>query len=777
MPEFSACAVCGSTQYSLDNGMYFCDTCGTALNDVSQLVDANDYTNQEIEEEVEAVVPGSASIGVNKRQVTAHQKYFYEYTSWEIYNYALKGWVDELIQMGIDPQLKVVALQVWAKILSLSKVAFFSEDKTEKPRLGIHTNKLDAHILYGVKNIKRDLFGITNKSQLLRAGGKLKEGKERNKRSKNRTQVLRKDLMKLHQKEQESAALEASQMSQTLDNLMADDLEKRKNTVLLNPKAKKALDEAIKNGTPVDTKIKDEIFPFNLTTLIAVLRCALVIMDTEVLTSDLFRLAENKFLSLFHIANLVPEHILAKCDPMLYSPSTHLTMPRPDSVDTEVAALLRYMNVTYRPNLGQLCARYCQELQLPVMVVEWTQLIIKLYPVSEIVPLKRNTLHYKYRYDVIVMACIIFVMKLFFSLDDVTEYEQSKVAAAINKKIRKHKLDEPILFEWNEWRKYITCRKTLIALHHYPTFLRLHQDKMFDANLLLRYWQKQVLPPGVRRSAMVDFYSSLLKDLDPSLELNTDKKLVLPDLNLQPSLTPFSSLSEELLSHHSNTISPAVLTLLKQNFPETSVKFLAEETYLQKLAEKLGIQVSVSDEMNKLLSIKKIEEVQRMDRFPTQGVYGLPAVSCKFAPFFVSGKSKKKLATPALSQTSNLPPEAMQLLKNRLDSCQAQKEAAVTSTARKRRKNGEINAAGDCSKSSKSFELNKTMTNYWILHINPWKTTSSEVAEFDVHLTKLFPNSFVWLLRECCFLLDCKITDLYREICDVEDLLLGKDLP
>lgn len=198
---------------------------------------------------------------------------------------------------------------------------------------------------------------------------------------------------------------------------------------------------------------------------------------------------------------------------------------------------------------------------------------------------------------------------------------------------------------------------------------------------------------------------------------------------------------------------------------------------LQKLAEKLGIQVSVSDEMNKLLSIKKVEEIQRMDRFPTQGVYGLPAVSCKFAPFFVSGKSKKKLATPALSQTSNLPPEAMQLLKNRLDSCQARKEAAVTSTARKRKKNGEINAAGDCSKSSKSFELNKTMTNYWILHINPWKTTSSEVAEFDVHLTKLFPNSFVWLLRECCFLLDCKITDLYREICDVEDLLLGKDLP
>lgn len=72
------------------------------------------------------------------------------------------------------------------------------------------------------------------------------------------------------------------------------------------------------------------------------------------------------------------------------------------------------------------------------MVVEWTQLIIKLYPVCEIVPLKRNTLHYKYRYDVIVMACIIFVMKLFFSLDDVTEYEQSKVAAAINKFVLFH---------------------------------------------------------------------------------------------------------------------------------------------------------------------------------------------------------------------------------------------------------------------------------------------------------------------------------------------------
>lgn len=57
-------------------------------------------------------------------------------TSWEGYNYALVGLVDELISLGVNPDLKKIVLQLWTTYLAKIEVAFTSTTEPAIPKLG-----------------------------------------------------------------------------------------------------------------------------------------------------------------------------------------------------------------------------------------------------------------------------------------------------------------------------------------------------------------------------------------------------------------------------------------------------------------------------------------------------------------------------------------------------------------------------------------------------------------------------------------------------------------
>lgn len=59
-------------------------------------------------------------------------------TSWEIFNYILKGLVDEIMELGAKPEVKIVILQLWASYLRRLEVAFMSTSVPHKPRLDIN---------------------------------------------------------------------------------------------------------------------------------------------------------------------------------------------------------------------------------------------------------------------------------------------------------------------------------------------------------------------------------------------------------------------------------------------------------------------------------------------------------------------------------------------------------------------------------------------------------------------------------------------------------------
>ena len=60
------------------------------------------------------------------------------WTSWEYYNFILKGLVDELIGLGAQKKVKIVVLQLWATYLKKLEVAFTSKKHPRLPKLGIN---------------------------------------------------------------------------------------------------------------------------------------------------------------------------------------------------------------------------------------------------------------------------------------------------------------------------------------------------------------------------------------------------------------------------------------------------------------------------------------------------------------------------------------------------------------------------------------------------------------------------------------------------------------
>lgn len=108
-------------------------------------------------------------------------------TSFECYNLILKGLVEELIELGANPCLKVVAFQLWASYLKRGQIAFFSKTKGKIPALPVgfksrfvylwnyrvrnssnrefrcecsyaNLTYSDAEALYGVPNLRKTFF-------------------------------------------------------------------------------------------------------------------------------------------------------------------------------------------------------------------------------------------------------------------------------------------------------------------------------------------------------------------------------------------------------------------------------------------------------------------------------------------------------------------------------------------------------------------------------------------------------------------------------------------
>lgn len=61
-----------------------------------------------------------------------------------------------------------------------------------------------------------------------------------------------------------------------------------------------------------------------------------------------------------------------------------------------------------------------------------------------------------------------------------------------------------------------------------------------------------------------------------------------------------------------------------------------------------------------------------------------------------------------------------------------------------------------------------TGRNYWLIHVNK-KFLNKSIAKINRVFNRQLPSSFLWFMYQCCQILDCQKSDLYRELMNIEN--------
>lgn len=62
-----------------------------------------------------------------------------------------------------------------------------------------------------------------------------------------------------------------------------------------------------------------------------------------------------------------------------------------------------------------------------------------------------------------------------------------------------------------------------------------------------------------------------------------------------------------------------------------------------------------------------------------------------------------------------------------------------------------------------------TGSNYWFIYINKIFLKKADISKTATVFKKKLPYSFLWLLHQCCRVLDCHMSELYLELMDLEN--------
>nr|CAD7453303.1 unnamed protein product [Timema tahoe] len=437
----------------------------------------------------------------------------YDWTTWEGYNFILKGLVDELISCGAPPNLKTVVLQLWVMYLKRLRIAFFSKKKDALPQLGFHYHAKDAQLIHGI--------------------------------SKNRLR---------RKKPRKRKPVEAvSEKSDSANEFSDKDARSSDGDKSL------ASNVSIKN-----VKSKSDIF-----------------------LGDILRWITEGVLSYHNVSHFFPNlYHIKGMDGLIFGPivkePTHFSLR---VIGAKMAELIAVTTVP-PPDILALVRRYILELQLPDQLLTYVK---RLFAVSVPV-LKFNTTCIP-NYEARAMAFIIVVLKLLLGLDGVTEHRISVTAGKINMLLG---TEEPLLFVWDDWVKYIECRKAFVSLYHFPTKHSLYRDSYLGPELYIDQQEKNERKDDHKNEKII-----IANKMNPNIvtalgwpfrKLSALYPNESESVEFLPTLTPYTSYLETIKTERFADTCPE---LLKRDFRTTKMKYLLCPSRYVDIALSKGINIVV----------------------------------------------------------------------------------------------------------------------------------------------------------------------------------------
>ncbi|XP_016979031.1 TATA box-binding protein-associated factor RNA polymerase I subunit B [Drosophila rhopaloa] len=554
--ENMQCEVCGEKTFQEREGYYYCVECGMQKDQIR----AVDLT---ADENFNETAPGKyASRTIRQPKKDAPKEKDNDITSWEFYNYVLRGFLQELLNMGAKPELKLMTLQVWAAYMSRMEVAFFRNNEMGLPKLNVRALHRDARILYNRKRLK------VKRGKRTRASGDANDDRakfrlwNKTKRDLDASRFTKMGVPSESEGEHSLRLQWSLHARRTLKRHMP-----------LKHLDKHSQDSKSSMGChdlrPMVKTLKHfdrNMFCLNLTKLYVVLGIALNMVEDDIQLTDLLRFIDEEHLTKRYLLNYLPENVAAKGKALFKEMEfgNHRDKCTYKALRLNIGYMSGYINLSefQKPNLHSLAERYILELGLPPRLVKYVGSLIDLYPPSFF-----NAMgpHMYPRFEARTMAYILYAMKLLFGLDDVKEQLISESAAKINEHLVEAGGDEaPLLFVFTEWMQFVEIRKVIVS-HYNQSFanrfgVATQIGRQVDDILAkerkekeqgYNYDEMQGTPAMQRQHEnLTHIIETMLKEhFGESSQKSADKD----HIEFQPSLTPAHSYFQRILLYASQS--------------------------------------------------------------------------------------------------------------------------------------------------------------------------------------------------------------------------------
>ncbi|RZF47194.1 hypothetical protein LSTR_LSTR004903 [Laodelphax striatellus] len=776
------CSTCGSSEFYTNDGFYFCSRCQTQLEG-----------DQEVIFE-EGTVSQGKKVRDQKKDISKNESEYL--TSWEVYNYTLKFLVDRMIDLGASKDLKPIVLQLWATYLSRLEIAFCSSD--DALHVNLSTKKRDVKILTGKIGKKPDnkrsaSFFATKIYKKKRSAkkykstfsGKLDESAPDSNRvrSGHFTKFKRKIAAAEYSMSQEIMQESSQILSQTQtlesigDNKSANDSPR----LIMNKPSKlfwKTMKTAMSGKKRAEKKeillkvirsLEKTCQNVSLASVWALLQLGMILSRQKATLSDTIRWNLEGHVSHRQVIELLPPDVQGEyLNKLLRNRRlTHL------GLKLTMARIANYISITYFPptNFNELIARYMKELNLPGSLMNKVRILFLLCKPKEFF----NDKELAFDCELITMAYIIIILKLFLGLNGKTEFNLSKLSNHLNRKTGQ---GGKKYFSWTEWTRYIECRKYVVADYHYPTRITHFPNQKFvqsDKNSFLNFVREKKIVACKKREA-TEWENHVTQALEEMGAPDTSSR------KFQPSLTPLTSYVNLILDDTSCQLSTQATNLLSENFTEHNLILPDMYARLSK-SHKLSINVNraslrpirisnfesmtddpvphsfenlkvealiVDDQNTNLATLKSPVTSEEKTSSPNKRL----VMSPKTPKSSVSKKRKRRSSVSI--HDINVSKIAENLLKKRL--IEVAKEKDSNNDVDSRANNGHEESKVE------SFTVDNPYAHYWVMHFKESITKD----DFKNLSRQLFPVTFYWLLHECSNMISVSADDLYSYIMKVE---------
>lgn len=272
----------------------------------------------------------------------------------------------------------------------------------------------------------------------------------------------------------------------------------------------------------------------------ALLWLALNQSDDDLQLSDLIRYTKEAHIKFNDISGFLPENVKSEHAVNSFRKAadeyqSHLAL-RVKALAIARTIGIRQLNL---PNMSKLCRRYVEELALPPIIGDFIEKLLAFYPPQMKLQFCNNQSMAVPNFEGRAMAYVMFILKLFFGLDNDREYRISESAKKINARLMELDERQKHLFVWSDWKRFIEMRSIIVAQCHYPTAMHIDPNSEKRPDLFIDFMKKSAEGSTVQdkyRKGQMDNIRVIFEQVLRLHEPVTEQK---PSIVFPATFTPF----------------------------------------------------------------------------------------------------------------------------------------------------------------------------------------------------------------------------------------------